>query len=308
MSGPAPRASGSAPRPTGSAPRASSPAARACWAAAEPFAVAAFFTDEARAAMRDVGLPSISSYVAFRAAPLGAAHPAVVTAAFRSFPPTTFEVLRVAWDRLPPAAAVDRTHEVVTAWCAAAFRDRPAPVAAAAALAAVVSEVDTTGRPLAAANQAVGSPDEPWAKLWRALTVLREHRGDSHVAALVTTGLAPVETEVLTAAWAGDRVDVPMLRRTRRIDDAAWAAATAALTDRGLLAGDGTPAAAGRALRSDVEDATDRAAAAPYEALGPGGTRRLWELASELSGALIEAGRIPAVTPVGAPWPPPPVR
>ena len=280
--------------------------ARACWAAAEPFAVAAFFSPEARAAMRDAGLPSISSYVVLRAAPLGATHPAVVTAVFRSFPRSTFDILPVAWTRLSPEDAVRRTHEVVTGWCEAAFPDRPAPVRAADELAALVAAVDTAGRPLAAANQAVEPPAEPWARLWRALTVLREHRGDAHVAALVAADLGLVESEVLTAAWAGDRVDVAMLRRTRRIDDAAWTAGAAALTARGMITDRGELTATGRALRSEVEDATDRASAAPYRALGAAGTRRLWSLAADLSRALIEAGRIPAVTPVGAPWPPPP--
>jgi hypothetical protein len=280
--------------------------ARACWAAAEPFTIAALFSAEARAAMRDVGLPSISAYVVLRAAPLGAAHPSVVTAAFRSFPRGTFDILPIAWARLSPQDAVVRTHEVVTAWCAAAFPGRPGPAELADEVAAAVSTLDTGGRPLAAANQAVDPPDEPWARLWRALTTLREHRGDAHVAALVTADLGPVETEVLTAAWAGDRVDLAMLRRTRGIDDAAWAAGRAALVARGLLTGTGGLTAAGRALRCDVEDATDRASAAPYDRLGAGGTRRLWQLAGELSQTLIDAQRIPAVTPVGAPWPPPP--
>jgi hypothetical protein len=113
---------------------------------------------------------------------------------------------------------------------------------------------------------------------------------------------------VLTAAWAGDRVDLAMLRRTRRIDDAAWASARTGLASRGLLTDAGALTAAGRALRSDVEDATDRASAAPYRELGPDGTRRLWQLATELSQRLIDAGHIPAVTPVGAPWPPPTLR
>jgi hypothetical protein len=282
-------------------------AARACWAAAEPFTIAALFSAEARAAMRDIGLPSISAYVVLRAAPLGAAHPSVVTAAFRSFPRSTFDILPVAWARLSPEDAVVRTHEVVTAWCAAAFPGRPTPVQVADEVAAVVSTLDTAGRPLAAANQAVAVPDEPWARLWRALTTLREHRGDAHVAALVAADLGLVETEVLTAAWAGDRVDLAMLRRTRRIDDAAWTAGRAALVDRGLLTDRGELTAAGRALRSDVEDTTDRASAAPYDRLGPDGTRRLWQLAGGLSQALIDADRIPAVTPVGAPWPPPPL-
>jgi hypothetical protein len=282
--------------------------ARACWAAAEPFTIAALFSAEARAAVRDVGLPSISSYVVMRAAPLGAAHPAVVTAAFRWFPRSTFDILPVAWARLSPEDAVRRTHDVVTSWCAAVLDGQPPPAALAAELAGLVSTLDTGGRPLAAANQAVEPPDEPWARLWRALTTLREYRGDAHVAALVAAGLGLVESEVLTAAWAGDRVDLAMLRRTRRIDDAAWASARTGLASRGLLTDAGGLTAAGSALRSDVEDATDRASAPPYRELGPDGTRRLWQLATELSQSLIEAGHIPAVTPVGAPWPPPTLR
>lgn len=279
--------------------------ARACWAAAEPFTIAALFSAEARAAVRDVGLPSISAYVVMRAAPLGAAHPAVVTAAFRSFPRGTFDILPVAWARISPEDAVRRTHEAVTSWCAAAFPERSAPAAAADEATELVRTLDTAGRPLAAANQAVEPPDEPWARLWRALTTLREHRGDAHVAALVAAGLDVVESEVLMAAWAGDRVDLALLRRTRRIDEAAWAGGVAALAGRGLLTDAGALTEAGRDLREEVEAATDNASAAPYRRLGPDGTRRLWQLAAELSRTLIDAGRIPAVTPVGAPWPPP---
>ena len=280
--------------------------ARACWAAAEPFTVAAFFSAEARAAARELGLPSIAAYVLMRAAPLGAAHPAVVTAAFRSFPRGTFDLLPVAWTRLSPEDAVRQTHEVVTSWCAEAFPSRPAPVGLADELTDLVTTLDTAGRPLAAANQAVTPPEEPWARLWRALNALREHRGDSHVAALVAAGLDVVESEVLTAGWAGERVDLAMLRRTRRIDDAAWASARAALASRGLVTDAGDLTEAGHTLRSEVEDATDRASAAPYRRLGPDGTRRLWQVATELSRTLIDAGRIRAVTPVGAPGPHPP--
>jgi hypothetical protein len=278
--------------------------ARACWAAAEPFAIAAFFTEEARAAAREMGLPSIASYVVFRAAPLGAADPAVAAAAFRSFPRGTFDILPVAWSRTSPADAVRRTHAVVTEWCATVYPGQSV-AGAADELAGVVRGLDTAGRPLAAANQAVPPPDEPWARLWRALTALREHRGDAHVAALVATGLTVPESEVLMAAWATGRVDLALLRRTRRIDDAAWSAATAELAGRGLLTATGALTEAGRALRDGVEAATDRASADPYRRLGADGTRRLWQLATELSRTLVDAGRFPSVTPVGAPWPPP---
>ena len=110
---------------------------------------------------------------------------------------------------------------------------------------------------------------------------------------------------MLTAAWAGDRVDLAMPPPHPAHRRRGLGGGRAALTERGLLTAAGGLTAAGRTVRSDVEDATDRASAAPYDRLGPDGTARLWQLAAELSGVLVDAGRIPAVTPVGAPWPPP---
>lgn len=283
--------------------------ARACWAAAEPFALTAFFGPEAGAAMERIGLPARSSYVVLRAAPLGAAHPAAVAAAFRSFPRRAFDVvLPAAWARISPDEAVQQAHEAVTTGYGTLLADHPgcADVAAVAdRLTEVVPGLDTGGRPLAAGNQAVAPPEEPWARLWRAVTTLREHRGDGHVAALLAADLDVPESEVLMAAWAGDRLDLPMLRRTRGITDESWAAARARLAARGLLTGTGGLTDAGRSLRDRTEAVTDTAAAAPYARLGRDGTRRLWQLTGDLSQALLDAGRIRSVTPVGAPWPPP---
>ena len=56
------------------------------------------------------------------------------------------------------------------------------------------------GRPLFAANLAQPWPDEPLAKLWHAVTLLGEQRGDGHVAVLASSGITGRESNVLHAA------------------------------------------------------------------------------------------------------------
>jgi hypothetical protein len=156
---------------------------------------------------------------------------------------------------------------------------------------------DTAGRVLGAANQALECPERPTARLWQAATTLREHRGDGHVATLVSRGLGPVEAMVLKAA-SGES-DGPFLRETRKWEQADWEAAGAGLRERGLLAPDGTLTSAGAALRADVEALTDAAAEQPWAALGTDRTACLAELLEPLARAVHASGLLPATNPVG---------
>jgi hypothetical protein len=283
--------------------------AHAYWAAAEPFTIAALFTPEAGAVMEAVDLPARAAYLVMRSAPLGAAETSVVTAAFHGFPRATVEqVLPEAWQAISPVDAVAATHRAVAASSARQFAQHPGTAQVsgmAELLAEVVAELDTSGRPLAAANQAVEAPTEPWARLWRAMNTLREHRGDAHVATLVAADLDAVEAQVVMAAWAGERLQLERLRKSRSLTDEVWSAARGRLHERGLLTSEGSLTATGHALRDGVEAATDAAAARPFSRLGGDRTEELWQFVGDLSSALIDTGQMIAVTPVGAPWPPP---
>ena len=282
---------------------------RAFWAAAEPFTIAALFTPEARAVVEAAGLPARATYVVLRAAPLGPADPSVVTAAFHGFPQSVIEqVLPAAWSAISPVDAVTGTHQAVAASSARQFAEHPGvePVARTAdLLAEVVADLDTTGRPLAAVNQAVAAPADPWARLWRALNTLREYRGDAHVAALVTADLDAVEAQVLMAAWAGERLELDRMRKTRGLTDEIWAAARQRLIERSLLTTEGSLTPAGHRLRDGIEAITDTASARPFRRLGADRTQEVWQFVGDLSSGLIDTGRMVAVTAVGAPWPPP---
>ncbi|MFJ3586394.1 hypothetical protein ACIPPS_29785 [Streptomyces sp. NPDC090127] len=173
-----------------------------------------------------------------------------------------------------------------------------AGIAEAAGLARRAAEAAVTaGRPLAAAHAELPWPDAPHLVLWHAATILREHRGDGHLAALLAAGLDPVESLVSFAA-VGAASEATFASRGWSAAD--WSAARARLVARGLLdAGDGAATEAGRALRAEVERRTDELAAGPWVALGPESTARLAELLGEPWLAALASGLLPAENTLG---------
>jgi hypothetical protein len=226
------------------------------WSLFEPIHGVTYFSPEPRAAYEAAGLRGYwRGYFAGRAAPLGPVGAAPVIAMFSGFsPPFVRRALPAVWSLATPEAAL----EARAVGAVAALR-RIAPDAAAAERAAAVLEdavaaLDFAGHPLGAANADLPRPDEPHARLWQAATTLREHRGDGHVAALVSAGLAGIDVLILRAALDISR---ELLQSVRGWTDDEWAAATARLTADGLLHADGSISDLGRERVSAVEDATD---------------------------------------------------
>jgi hypothetical protein len=279
--------------------------ARRLWALGEPFHALTYFADEARTAYGAAGLTGFwAGYFAGRAAPLGAAGPELVTATFASFAPA-FVAKRVpaVWTTTTPAGAlaarlagVDAAvQRALPGWADSSDAEEAAVLARRAAEA-----VDLPGRPMAAANSGLPWPEPSHLLLWQALTTLREHRGDGHLAVLLHHGLLGLPALVLSAAAGTTAAE--WLQQARGWSPGEWAAADAALAEGGLLA-DGELTAAGRALRADVESETDRLAAGPWAALGDAGCDRLAELLAPVRRAVIAAGDWPAHNPIGVPEP-----
>jgi hypothetical protein len=146
------------------------------------------------------------------------------------------------------------------------------------------------GRPLFSGLRGRGRPGDPFQRLWWACDLVREHRGDSHVAVANAAGLGPVEMNVLTECWVG----MPLLSytATRGWSEAEMRAAVDGLEARGWL-GDGALTDAGRVARADLEDRTDAAEQAIVTGLGG----RLDEVCARLddwSERCIAAGAFPA--------------
>ncbi|ROP40523.1 SCO6745 family protein [Saccharothrix texasensis] len=266
---------------------------RDLWVRFETYHDVTYFSPESRAVTDALGCKGgWMGYFGQRAAPLGAASPEVVTAAFYNFHPRMVaRALPDAWDVAGPARFLRARLEGVDGALRRMLTSLD--VAEAAELAVRAAEAaPTAGRVLAAANRALPLPDEPHLALWQACTTLRESRGDGHVAALVAADLGPCEALVLFSA--DKALDAAYMRSARGWSEPEWREAEAALADRGLLDGDGGLTPAGRALREDVERRTDEAATRPWEVLGPAGTARFAELTTPIAlrlGRLNEAMR-----------------
>jgi len=240
------------------------------------------------------------TYFPYRAAPLGAVGGERVSSAFYSFSPRMVtERMAPAWGIASPEVMLAaRTRGIDRAY-RAIFGDRvdSPELAEAATLARRAAEsVNTAGRPLAAANAELEWPKAPHLQLWHAATILREHRGDGHVAALLVAGLDPVESLVsfaATGAASAERFE------SRGWSAAEWAAARERLSARGLVDTDGTATDEGRALRHRVEQDTDRLAAAPWQAIGSDSTARLADLLGEFWVAVLSSGLLPSETTLG---------
>ncbi|MFJ5531829.1 hypothetical protein [Streptomyces sp. NPDC093261] len=276
---------------------------RLMWELAEPVHSLVYFTPEVRRAADEIGMRGFwMGYFALRAAPLGPVEPAVVTSSFYVFHPSRVRrALPDAWGYATVADVLAaRGRGVALAMRRLYGEDalRSARMAEAADLAWAAAEAaDTAGRVLGAANQALERPAEPHLRLWQGATTLREHRGDGHVAVLVSRGVGPVEALVLKAA-AGES-DGALLREGRKWDDATWHATEAALRDRGWIDGSGRLTTRGAAERRAIEDATDAAAEGPWRALGHDATARLAELLAPWARTVVESGVIPSGNPVG---------
>jgi hypothetical protein len=153
------------------------------------------------------------------------------------------------------------------------------------------------GRPLFAANLALDWPAQPLAKLWHAATLLREQRGDAHVALLAAHGISGRECNILHAA-AG-RVPKEMIMRSRDYDDEQWEHYSGRLADRGLLDGDGELTDAGRSLKQRIEDRTDELALATLDVLDDTEVETLFRTLTPITRKVVSGGDVPAATPMG---------
>jgi hypothetical protein len=263
--------------------------ARKTWRTLEPVHGFVYFAPEAEAAYVAAGLkPGRMGYFASRSAPMGAVAADVVIATFFNFHHGLVRsVIPEAWTLASPDAVLAARLEVADAGLRRILGDealRSAELAEAAALARRAAEAASErpeGRPLFAGHASLPWPDDAHLVLWHAQTLLREFRGDAHIAAMTAQGLNGLEALVCHAA-SGD-VPTETLRTTRSYSAEEWAAGVAGLVTRGIVNADGTFTDEGRRARDEVERLTDERSVVAYAAIGEDGCERLRSLARPFS-------------------------
>ncbi len=266
----------------------------------EPVHAVTYFSPEARHALDHMGFRGFwMGYFAARSAPLGPVSAPVVTALFYNFSAARVaKALPAAWEVATPTAVTEtRLQSAVAALrrYGVAEDENLATAAELAAKAARSAPVD--GRALFAANSALPWPTAPIEVLWHATTLLREQRGDGHIAALLSAGITGREANVLHCASGG--VPADFIKRSRDYDEVEWQHCEASLGKRGLLADDGAITAAGRELKDHIEHRTDTLALSALDGLTDSEIETLFATLTPITRAVIAGGDLPAATPMG---------
>jgi hypothetical protein len=260
------------------ADQATNPARRLA-AALEPVVGQVYFSPECHAAYErlgfapssrkagDVALPDGPAYFTSRGSLLGQVPGELVASAFAVFnPAVVIPAVTFGWtltDARTICAERDRGSIAQLRRILGEAPDGLAPVGDA--LVRATEPLTVEGRPLFAGVRALGFPDDPIGRMWRAGDALREYRGDSHTIAWVSAGLSPVEIGLLTELFWG--LPLRSYIRTRAWSAEELDAGVESLSSRGLLDGDGF-SAAGRELRESVEHTTDAQMTRAIDALG----------------------------------------
>jgi len=257
----------------------------------EPIAAGVYFAPEAHQRYEALGLNYFEGYFCSRGACLGNAPWSVICAAFGAFKPAAVQqAVTGGWSK------TDAEHMLVARRDGATEQlerllGEPGPEVKQATeiLFSLTEGVDPSGRMLYSGLSVLPVPDTPMGRLWRAADLVREHRGDGHIAAWVsqtdsceitvltelTWGLKP-GAYVFTRGWSEEDVDAA---RTR-------------LQARGLLDGEGQLTDAGREFRGNIERATDLAEREVIERLG-NRAGELFSLLAPFSRTIVENGGYP---------------
>lgn len=274
-------------------------ATRRCYRVLEPLHAMIYFAPEAEQAYLQAGLDKGSrmAYFASRAAALGPVGAGVVSATFYNFnPELVARHIPRAWTLASPADLASARVEAAGTALRRLLGEQAAASESLAELAELVREAaqgcEPDGRPLFAAHADLDWPADPVQVLWHGTTLLREYRGDGHIASLLSHGIAGLPALVThVATGKGFRSDVA--RKLRGWSPEQWDGAQARLREEGLLDHDGALTEQGAAMRERIEEETDAASSAPWQRLGVDKTSRVQELAKEFSRAAVAAGAYP---------------
>jgi hypothetical protein len=280
------------PSPPGAAPPeavAQGSPARRLRDAFEPIAMHAVWSRLTNERLAALGLNFLTGYVWGRASGMGEPAPAVVVAAFAAFEPGLITSLyEEARGKVGRAELVETRDEATTQSLEAVLGDADVS-AVVSVLRRGIEAADGTGRPLFAGLASQPWPGRPAGQLWRACDILREHRGDSHVAACVAAGLDPVAMNILTELYLG----MPLFEYsgTRAWPEEVLGATADRLRSEGLMEGDGL-SDEGRRLRGEIEERTDAAQHRVIDAIGDDLEPAIAQL-ERWSAACVEAGAFP---------------
>jgi hypothetical protein len=290
--------------------------ARHLWDVVEPIAASAYFAPEAHAAYEQLGFqgssgeaggiqfPDMVAYFMSRGACMGKVSGHVIAAAFGVFKrEMVVSAADAGWKICSePGPVLDaRESGTVAALERVLGQDPPRLARPTDLLRRAADRAPGEGRHLFSGLQSLGYPGTPMGDFWRAADLVREHRGDSHIAAWIAADLDACEIGVITDVWRGQPIKSWV--RSRGWSEDELDGAIERLRGRGLIEGDGDAiTAAGWQLREDIDTATDQMETRIVAALGDD-IDELFRIMGPLAEGAIRGRLYPAAVTWGQPRP-----
>ena len=258
----------------------------------EPIATQGWWSRQSADRTVALGLGFFDGYVWGRAASLGQPAASVVVAAFGVFEPA---FLSSVYEQGRSAAVRDDVlreralgaEESLVAILGSSHAASAGEVADT--ILAATDRLDGAARPLFSGLRELAVPPNNYGRLWRAAELVREHRGDGHLAACIAAGLDAVTMNVLTELWVG--YPVGGYSSSRGFTPEVINNSIGALEARGWVGG-GALTPDGVRARTDIEDATDASQSALIALLGDD-LHRVVAAAAPMSHAVLDAHAFP---------------
>lgn len=259
----------------------------------EPIAANVYFAPEAQEAYAELGLSYLPGYFCSRGACMGQVPGEVVVSAFGVFNPAiVVPAVDEGWSKTDAETILGARERGAVASLGRILGSPGPEVARATELLRQAGRgVTMQGHPLASGLVSLGWPGDPLGDLWRAADIVREHRGDSHVAAWVSHGVGAVEATLLTELWW--RLPLRSYVRTRGWSAEEIDVAVDRLRAGGIIGADDGFTADGEELRAAIEVSTDVQERRIVEALGDDADE-LFDLLEPMSKAILAAGGYPS--------------
>jgi hypothetical protein len=269
------------------------PVARRLCELVEPIHLVTYFAPEPTEALTALGLRGYwDGYFAGRAGPLGPVSAELVHAIFYNFADgeVARHIPRIWGITTPDAALAARERGAAAALrrILGGLADDPRVARAADLATRAATGAPTEGRPLYAALRTLAVPTEPLARLWHAATLLREHRGDGHIAALMADGVGGAEAHWLHAVAQG--MPGHEFGRIHHLPASHLSTVGDRMRTRGLIDDEGLITALGRETKDRVEKVTDELAEPAYAVLEPSELDQLVADLRPIAAALDAAG------------------
>ena len=258
----------------------------------EPICANVYFAPEAQEEYAELGLSYLPGYFCSRSACMGQVPGEVVVATFGVFnPDIVLPAVEEGWSKTDASSLLEARQRGAIAGLTRIFDGVPEGTTRAIELLRPAGEAGSPeGHPIHAGLRSLGWPGDPIGDLWRACDLVREHRGDAHVAAWVSAGVGAIEITLLTELWWG--LPLKSYVRTRGWTKEQVERAVDGLRAQGLIDDEGLTGT-GEALRASIEEATDRQQRAAVEALGDDADE-LFALLEPLANAVVDSGGYPA--------------